>query len=91
MSNTPLTTTTLDSIAELFQGNPLDKSEADINRLVIELRRRRNEFLSQEAAAAAKPKSTRAKVGKTTSEDAAKLDKPLGEISLDDLLGESGE
>lgn len=79
---TPLTIPSPDSLTALFLADPLTLTDAQLTTLVREFRRRRNEFLSQEAATAAKGK--KAKVAKTTM-DPAILDKPLTEIDLSDL------
>jgi len=83
-----LLTTNPDAISALFQADPLTLSDSDLDALVLELRRRRSEFLSAEAAAQAKPKATRAKAPALPSPEAAQLDKPLSELSTDDLLGD---
>lgn len=85
MSDSLLSTTNPDSISELFAADPMTISDDDLNRLIAEVRRRRNEFLSQEAAAAAKPKSTRTKAAAPTAETAAILDKPVSELTADEL------
>lgn len=87
MTQSPLLTTDADSLSALFSADPLTLSDDDILRGIHELRRRRNAFASEEAAKSLKPKSTRAKPGKPSAPEAASLDKPAGEISLDDLLG----
>lgn len=78
----PLTIPSPDSISALFSTDPLTLTDANLTLLVREFRRRRSEFLAQEAAAAAKGK--KAKVAKAAA-DPAVLDKPLTEIDLSDL------
>ena len=74
-----------DTIALLFDTDPSNLPDGDILTLVRELRRRRSVFRAEEAAKLLAPKKERAvKVARTPS-DAAKMDKPLSEIDLDDL------
>lgn len=93
MSDSLLASTNPDAISELFKADPLTLDETALTKLVSELRRRRNDFLSAEAAAAAKPKATRAKASAADkaaladSAKAAELDKPTHELTLDDMLG----
>lgn len=86
MSDSLLDTTSADSIAELFKADPTTLDDTALTRLTIELRRRRSEFASQEAAAQSKPKATRAKAPALPAPEAAALDKPLAETGLDDFL-----
>lgn len=76
-----------DSIALLFEADPTSLSDADLLTLIHELRRRRNVFLSEEAAASLKAKKTRATPEPSTPARAAALDKPASEIDLEDLVG----
>ncbi len=86
----PLLTASPDSITALFEADPLTLSGADLMRLILELRRRRNAFASEEAAKALKPKATRTKASPEAVTRAPILDKPITELGLDDLLGGSG-
>lgn len=81
----PLSTTDPDSLTILFDSDPLELSEKQIMSGILELRRRRNAHLSEEAAKALAPKRTRAKADPQSAASAAKLDKPITEVSLDDL------
>jgi len=85
VTDTPLTSTDPASLDLLFSSDPTTLSDREIERLVLELRRRRSEFLSSEATKALAPKKTRAKAEPQSAASAAALDKPLSEISLDDL------
>lgn len=80
-----LDTTSPDSISALFLADPGTLSDADHIKLILELRRRRNEFLSAEAAAQSKPKAAR-KAPALPAAEAAALDKPLTETGLEDFL-----
>lgn len=80
----PLSDTDPDSITRLFEADPLDLTDAQLEQLINELRRRRVAFLAKEAA----DKPARAR--RVSSEalpvaEAAKLDKPPEEMSLEDL------
>lgn len=86
IDNTPLAAVDPDSIKYIFDANPNTLSDADFKTLLVELRRRRSEFASSEAAKAAKGKSARALKPTLSAADAAKLDVPAGELTLDDLL-----
>lgn len=76
------------SIEDIFSLPPSTISDADLTRLVSELRRRRSEFLAAEAAKAMAAKKPKSKIDPSVkaSATAAKLDKPSGELSLDDLI-----
>lgn len=84
--STPLATVDPDSIKYIFDSNPNTLTDTDFKSLLLELRRRRSEFASAEAAKAAKGKKERAVKGPVSASVAATLDKPAGEISLEDLL-----
>ena len=75
-----------DAVAKLFDADPTTISDADLTTLIAELRRRRNIFAADEAAASLKAKKTKPDAVPTTPELAALRDKPAGEISLGDLL-----
>lgn len=81
----PLLAVDPDALSILFEADPLTLSDAQLTALVTELRRRRNEFTAQEAAKALKPKATRTKAQPQSPAAAAALDKPVTELSLDDL------
>lgn len=81
----PLLSTDPDSLTRLFEADPLTLSDADILTAITELRRRRSAFASEEAAKSLKPKATRTKASPQPASTAAALDKPVGEIGLDDL------
>ncbi len=85
MSESPLSTPSPDSISALFLADPLTLTDDALMALVIELRRRRNEFTAAEAAKALKPKAVRTKAIPQSPSAAAALDKPPSEISLEDL------
>lgn len=80
----PLAAADPDSLTALFANDPLTHTQAELLDLCAELRRRRSVFASEEAVKALKPKAAKVKRGSEPA-DAAKLDKPAGELSLDDL------
>lgn len=86
MTNSPLSAPSPDSLTALFEADPLTLSDTDLDTLIGELRRRRSAFLAEEAAKALKPKRERASAQAQPASAAPSLDKPTGEISLDDLL-----
>lgn len=81
----PLTTASADSLDLYFSADPLTLDDKQFHTLVLELRRRRSVFASEEAAKAAAGKSKRPKATAQSAPEAAALDKPVGEFSLDDL------
>lgn len=80
----PLAAASPDALTALFEADPLTITDAQLTVLVTELRRRRNAFLSEEAAKSLKPKAKRVAVDVNATTPAT-LDKPTGEVSLDDL------
>ncbi len=92
VENSPLQSSDPDAISALFRADPMDLTDADLDSLISELRRRRNAHLSEEAAKQAKGKSARAPSSPAPSAPkAAALDVPTAELSLDDLLGGAGQ
>lgn len=85
MTDSPLLTAAPDSLDALFSADPLTLSDAQLDTLVAELRRRRSLFASEEAAKAAAGKKSRAKPTIQPSATAAALDKPTVDFSLEDL------
>lgn len=84
LSHSPLSIMTVEDI---FAADPADLADPDFDALVKELRRRRDVFAADEAAKASEGKKARAKRDPTiTAATAAALDKPVGEVNLDDLL-----
>lgn len=81
----PLTTASADSLDLYFSADPLSLDDKQLSTLVLELRRRRNAFASDESAKAAAGKSKRPKATIQSAPEAAAMDKPVGELSLDDL------
>ena len=81
----PLTTTDPNALTAMFEADPLTLSDAAYMALIIEMRRRRNVHLAEEAAKALKPKASRAKAEPTSAGLAAARDTPITEINLDDL------
>lgn len=85
MSESPLSSTDPDALTLVFSSDPLELSDAQLLQAIQELRRRRSLFASEEAAKALKPKSARVRAEPSTAESAINADKPLSEVSLDDL------
>lgn len=81
----PLASTNPDAIGQLFSTDPTTLSDPDLDTLILEVRRRRNEFNSTEAAKLAKGKSAKEPKPPIDAATAAAMDKPPGELSLDDL------
>ncbi len=82
----PLSTVSEDALGLLFESDPLVLTDAQLDVLVLELRRRRSDFASSEAAKAAAGKKSRTKPEPQSASALATLTKPTGEIELDDLL-----
>lgn len=87
-SLSPLHSTSPTAIDELFLADPLSLGDAQFDALITEMRRRRSAFASEEAAKAAKAakgKSAKEPKAKVDASVAAVLDKPISELTLDDL------
>lgn len=69
MSDNPLAEASLDSLSELFSRDPLQLSDADIDRITLTLREKRKLWREAEAAGATKaPREQKApKAPKATS------------------------
>lgn len=81
----PLAEANPDSLTLLFEADPLVLSDAEVLRAILELRRRRSEFASAEAAKSLAPKRTRAIAPKLDTAQAILADAPISEVSFDDL------
>ena len=85
-ADSPLLSVNNDALTALFEADPLTLTDADLMRLVSELRRRRSVFASEEAAKALAGKKTRGvKADPATPTTALTSDKPTSELSLDDI------
>lgn len=82
----PLSEVDPDTLRLIFESDPLTLTDAQLEGLIAELRRRRNAFTAEEAAKAAKGKSARVKSPAIPAQSAVTLDKPTAEVDLDDLL-----
>lgn len=82
----PLAEVDPDALSAVFAADPLSLTDPQVENLVTELRRRRNAYLSKEAAKASEPKAKRAKSATLSAEEAVKQDLPPDEFILD--LGE---
>lgn len=86
LPTSPLAGADTDTLTALFESDPLTLTDTQLETLIIELRRRRNAFLADEAAKQAAGKKARAKPEPQPASAAAVLDKPVGETTLDDIL-----
>lgn len=86
MTSSPLNEASPDSVTLLFEADPLTLDDASVLRAIHELRRRRSEFASAEAAKSLAPKKPRAKAPTLDAVNAAGADVPTAEVNLDDLL-----
>lgn len=84
----PIESTDPAALVALFDADPSTIPAADLDRLIAEYRRRADVNKAEAAAAAAAPKPTRkTKVTRETTPEAQALaDKPIGEVSVDDLF-----
>lgn len=85
MTDSPLLATDADALTRLFEADPTTITDAELTTLIVELRRRRNAFLSEEAAKSLAPKKARTKSDPIPASVAAALDKPVSELDLEDL------
>jgi len=81
----PLDLASPDSLTMLFEADPLTLDDASVLRAIHELRRRRSEFASAEAAKALAPKAKRTSAPTLDAAASVKADTPIGEVSFDDL------
>lgn len=81
----PLLASSPDTLTALFEADPTTLTDAKLLDLIRELRRRRDAFAAQEAAEASKGKSRATRPGVIPAAVAAALDKPVGEVSIEDL------
>lgn len=79
----PLAEVDENSLSLVFASDPLTLTDPQVETLVTELRRRRNAYLSKEAAKASEPKAKRAKSATLSAEEAVKQDLPPDEFTLD--------
>lgn len=80
-----------DSLTRLFEGDPSLLPDPDLDTLISELRRRADVNKANAAAEAAASKPARKKSSKNVIIDAALSalsDKPVEELTLDDLMGD---
>lgn len=84
----PLLQSDSDFLTYIFapSTDPTTLDDAQIARMVREVRRRRSEFASREAAEQAAGKAKRARTPPTSTTSAAALDRPVSEIGLADLM-----
>lgn len=79
------------SITAIVDNDPYLLGAPDLDRLIAELRRRADVNASEAAAAEAAPKTTAGRRRKANplidAAMAALADKPVSELSLDDLMG----
>lgn len=84
----PLADVDPDSIALAFASDPMELSDAQLDALVVELRRRRSAFLAQEAAKLLNKKPRAKAPPASPAPEAAAKDKPLEEITAEDIFGD---
>lgn len=80
-----------DSLTRLFEGDPSLLPDVDLDTLISELRRRADVNKANAAASALEAKPARKKSAKGVIIDAALAgiaDKPVEELTLDDLMGD---
>ena len=82
----PLASVPEDTLGLIFSSDPRDLADTDYLTLVTELQRRRSIHLAEEAAKAAKGKKAKVEKAVISAPEAAKLNKPTAELTLDDLL-----
>lgn len=86
----PLAEVDPDAITQAFAADPMTLTDAQLDVVVTELRRRRSAFLAQEAAKSLNRK-TKAKAEPPPTVDAEKaaaLDKPLSELTAEEFFGD---
>ena len=91
----PLASVTPDTLTALFEADPSTLPDNELDVLILDLRRRRLAFASEEAAKTAAGKKVKARPPTdgdgnrlpTTIADASLKDTPASEITLDLLMG----
>lgn len=83
---TPLETVSPDTLEHLFSSDPSSLSDDEFRLLILECRRRRNEFALSEAKASTEAKLKRPRAEPKSAAQAASQDKPTSELTLDDLF-----
>lgn len=81
----PLDAVSPDALTALFEADPTTLDDSALTSLIRELRRRRDVFAADEAAKSLAPKAKRTPTATVPAPLAAALDKPVGELDLDDL------
>jgi hypothetical protein len=77
-----------DAITRAFAADPMTLTDAELDLLVIELRRRRSAFLAAEAVKQMNKKPRAKPPDAIPVEEAAVLDKPISEITAEDIFGD---
>jgi hypothetical protein len=75
------------SLDTLFLTSPMAWTEAQMTAGCLELRRRWSDFKAAEAAKALAPRKPKGQSHALTPEDEALLNKPLADITIEDLMG----
>ena len=76
------------SIVRAFEADPMTLSDAQLDALVIELRRRRSAFLAAEAVKQMNRKPRAKAPPASPAPDAALKDKPISEITAEEIFGD---
>jgi len=86
MTDSPLADTDPDAITRAFEADPMTLTDTQLDALVVELRRRRNAFLAQEATKQLNKKEKPKAEPPVPAVVQAKLDKPPSELNINDLF-----
>ena len=84
----PLSDVSEEAIVMAFAADPMTLSDAQLDLLVTELRRRRSVFMAQEAAKSLNKKSKAKPEPAVDAGTAAVRDKPMSELSSEELFGD---
>lgn len=84
----PLAAVDPEAIVRAFEADPMTLSDAQLDALVTELRRRRSAFLAAEAIKQMNRKPKAKAPPAPDAAEAALRDKPISEITADDIFGD---
>lgn len=84
----PLAGVSEEAITLAFAADPMTLSDAQLDILIVELRRRRSAFLAQEAAKALNKKAKAKPEPAVDAATAALRDKPITELTSEELFGD---
>lgn len=83
----PLAEVDPEAVTRAFEADPLTLTDAALDNLVLEIRRRRVAVQAQEAAKALNKRPSKPRTLAPTAAEAAALDKPVSELTSEDLFG----